>query len=170
MAPKELRDAKASHEKHHAKTVKLAHPDEKQDRKLVDKMVKKDALTGRSCGGSAKRASGGTTKAKADSGKKPRTQVNIVVAPKGQGQAGPAQAPMPGPAGVAPSRPAGPVVPPPSGPSGPTPAGGLAALGRPGAKCGGKIARAIGGKITGYDAGSGSGEGRLEKERKERRK
>ena len=166
---KELKAANISHGKHHAKITKMAaHPDEKQDRKLVDKMVKKDALTGRSCGGSAKRASGGATK---DGGKKPaKTQVNIVVAPKGQGQAGPAPAPMSGPVAAVPSRPPVPAAIP-AGPSGPAPAGGLAAL-RPGAKNGGKLPqkRAVGGKVTGYDAGAGSGKGRLEKERKAERK
>lgn len=54
------------------------HPDEKQDRKLIDKMVKKDALTGKCSGGRTARATGGRTKGKTD--------INIVIAPSAGGQ------------------------------------------------------------------------------------
>jgi hypothetical protein len=135
------------------------HPDEREDRALVKKMVKPASLTGKSHGGSC-HAAGGKAK------KKPSVQVNVLSAPRG-GQAG---APLPA-AGMAgpvpqgaslPSRPAVPATPmvPPGRP------GGLGALAGvpPTAKHGGKVAkRANGGKITGYDAGAVSGEGRLEK-------
>ena len=160
---KELKEARASHAAHHAKMSKLAHPDEKQDRALVDKMVKPNALTGRSCGGSAttKRAHGGSVKGK--SGKKPGTQVNIVVAPKRDGAAAlPNGAPMPGPGAGMPSPAQVPAAPP--RPAPPPQGGGIAALGAP-RKHGGQVKRATGGSIKWLKAGSGSGEGRLEKTR-----
>jgi hypothetical protein len=187
----------------HSRMKKMAgHTDEKEDRKLVSKMVKKDALTGRCNGG--KRADGG----RAEGGKAPKKggkpNISITVAPRSGGdRAGPPESPMPMPvpAGAMPSRTAGPVIPPP-GPGGP--AAGLAALrAMPpvGAKRGGKVSkradggaagaggslmgsapsRALsklkslppennglvnakrGGKVKGYDAGAGSGDGRLEK-------
>ena len=117
------------------------HSDAKQDRALIDKMVKPSAL---------KRAAGGHVKAP----KKPSTAVNIVIAPKGTDSAPigagsaaplvpPRLAPRPAPA-------------PAPMPDGPPPAGPM------GAKRGGAIKRAAGGKV-GMTAGAASGEGRLEK-------
>jgi hypothetical protein len=164
-----------THEEHHKRMVKMAHPDEREDRSLVKKMVKPAALTGRARGGVAP---GGK-------GKKPGTQVNLLIAPRGgQDRAGPvpgSPAASPAPGAGMPSRPPVPVaVPrPPVGP-----AGGLAALqgaggapGMPGVKRGGSVKsaakhkeskpkRAAGGGVKclhGYEAGAGSGEGRLEK-------
>ena len=138
-------------------------PDEKEDRSLVHKMVKKDALTGKACGGSIKRAKGGATKGK--------PSVNIVIAPRG-GQNAPAPGVTPGPVVAAPSRPAAPVAP-------VGPAGGLAALRGapvtpPAAKRGGKIdgakrrsseaaKRANGGSLSWQHAGAQSAQGREEK-------
>ena len=124
---------------------------------------KTEKMKGLACGG---RAKGGAAK------KSGKTTVNVVVAGRGGGdRAGmPPASPMaaPGAAAGLPSRPAAPVAPPPS------PGGGLSALGglRPqGAKHGGKVERrASGGKVIGYDAGAGSGQGRLEKERREKRR
>ena len=175
-----MKELKASIAKsHNEKMSKMLgngkHPDAKEDKALVKKMVKPDALTGKACsGGAMKRADGGATHAKGGAAKgKGKTNINVVVAPRGGGdRAGmPPVSPMaaaPG-AGPMPSRPMPPVAPPP-GPGGP--AGGLGALkgpmpGGPGpipAKHGGKIKRAAGGKVSGYDAGAGSGDGRLEKE------
>lgn len=164
--------AKSHNEKMHRMIGK--HPDAKEDKALVRKMVKPDALTGKAaCGGAMKRADGGRAKGGAAKDKKggKGPNINIAIAPRNGGdRAGmPPASPMaaaPG-AGPMPSRPLPPVAPPPGGP-----AGGLGALkgpmpGGPGpipAKHGGKIKRATGGKVSGYDAGAGSGEGRLEKE------
>ena len=129
-----------------------AHSDAKEDRSLVKQMVKPAALTGRATGGAAKK-------------KAPKTQVNVVVAPR-SGQA------VPVAAGQAPGAVRGPSLS--SAPAAPvanpsTQGGGLAALQgiRPvPAKKGGAIKRELGGKVqkvTGYRAGSESGEGRLER-------
>lgn len=132
-----------------------AHSDVAADKKLVKKMVKPDALTGRAAGGKA------PSKSKSKSGKG-KTSVNIVVAPRAGGDR-PVPVPVPAPGvgagpGAMPSRP--PVPPPPSP--------GLAGLRNapppgvgPMAK-GGKVKkRASGGRV--YDAGAATGEGRLEK-------
>jgi hypothetical protein len=171
---------------HHERMVKMAgHPDAKEDRSLVKKMVKPAALTGRKSGGEAdgkKRAMGGALPGEKHKGKSkaPKSQVNVVIAPRGGGDragmppASPAAMAGPGPA--MPSRPPVPAPMPPrpmAGPGGP----GIGAMGAmPGAKKGGKIAahkkRAAGGEVgnvtkpralKGYDAGAGSGDGRLEK-------
>jgi hypothetical protein len=128
------------------------HSDAKQDIALIKREVKPDAL---------KRAAGGSVKHK-----KPHTQINIAVAPHGDG-------PVPAPGGVGAAAPAPLPRPAPQ----PIPAGGpnIGALpgGRPmptapgpmgpmGAKHGGKVARAAGGKVH-MTAGAANGEGRLEK-------
>ncbi len=131
---------------------KVGHPDVMEDRKVIKEMVKPSALTGRADGG---RAPKGQHKGK--------TQVNVVVAPRGEDR--PVPVPVPngvGPAGPAPmpSRP----VPPPAMPvaAGAPNIGNLPA--RPmGAKSGGKVSkRAAGGKVH-MEYGAGSGPGRLEK-------
>ena len=62
-----MKDLKASIAKsHNEKMHKMIgkHPDAKEDRSLVRKMVKPDALTGKAaCGGAMKRADGGATRA-----------------------------------------------------------------------------------------------------------
>ena len=162
---------------HHARMVKMAgHSDEREDRALVKKMVKPAALTGKRHGGeAAKRAMGGAMP-KHKGKVAPKSQTNILISPRGAG-APPAASPaaMAGP-GPMPSRPAVPV------PGGPAGGPGLGAMpGAMGAKKGGKVEhkkRANGGDVMGkdasdytktksmkgYDAGAGSGEGRLEKE------
>jgi hypothetical protein len=136
-----------------------AHSDVAEDKKLVKKMVRPDALTGRAAGGAAPKKSGGKGKGK--------TQVNVIVAPRAGGDR-PVPVPVPasgagaGPSGPMPSRPP---VPPPS-PSGPPP--GLAGLRNappPGAgpmAKGGKVKRRANGGAT-YTAGAASAEGREEK-------
>jgi len=132
------------------------HTDEAADRSLVKKMVKPSSLTGKKTGGTCHSKGGAAGK------KRPKTQVNVVVAPRGDGARAvpvPVGGPTPGAAGATlPSRPSAPAVP---------PTGGLGALaGAPMAKRGGKIKkRAAGGlvkRVTGYDAGD-NGIGRLEK-------
>jgi hypothetical protein len=170
---------------HHERMVKMAHPDKREDRSLVKKMVKPAALTGRKHGGEAgeKRAMGGAMPAGKHKGKSaPKSQTNILIAPRGGGSPAPGMLPaspaaMAGPAGV-PSSPPRPVSAP--MPPRPAPGPGIGAMGAmPGAKKGGKVAAkehkklAAGGEVgnltkpkplKGYDAGAGSGEGRLEKE------
>lgn len=95
---------------HHARMMKMAgaHSDAKEDRSLVKKMVKKEALTGRARGGMLPGEKG---KGKAA----PKSQTNILIAPRGGGdRAGMPPASggaMPGPAAM-PSGPAGPGMPP----------------------------------------------------------
>ena len=143
-----------AHASHAAKTKRLTgHSDEKADRALVHKMVKPKALTGKAKGGEC-HANGGPAKHK-----KAKTQVNVIVPQS------PARA-VPVPVGPAPG--AGPAPMPSRGPAPVAPAGAP----MPAAKRGGKIKRASGGsvmKIHGYDAGAGSGEGRIEKEEHMRR-
>ena len=101
------------------------HPDEKEDRALVKKMVKRTSLTGKKDGGKTpltrqKRADGGRTSnsnknSKSDK-QKPTMHTTIVISPHSKGQAGPQGI------GSAPMRPpVGPSVP----PSGGLPSGGL---------------------------------------------
>lgn len=133
---KEIKEAAAK--SHAEKTHKMSgHSDEREDRCSGGKLAK---------GGAAKK--GG------------KTQVNVVVAPRGGQNPTPAPG-APGPAGVSPPfRPAGPA---------PAPGGGLGAL--QGAKRGGEVkSRAHGGRVTGFHAGAGTGEGRLEKEEHYKRK
>lgn len=151
---------------HHARMVKMAHPDEREDRSLVKRMVKSSALTGKKCGGEAKRAMGGALPGK-KKGKGPKNETNILIAPRGGAGAPPAasSAAMPGAGMPMPSRTPVPALPP-----RPMPAGGpgLGAMPGPmGAKKGGKVEtkkRAAGGEVGKYEAGAGSGPGRLEKE------
>jgi hypothetical protein len=132
----------------------MVHSDEAADRKLIDKMVKPEARTGRAAGGSTRH----------HHEKKPSVAVNVI-APQGAARPVPVPIPVRGVAAAPganlsrspaqlPSSPSGPaaspvrIVPPMQGPLGPV------------AKNGGKIARwATAAKIT---AGSGSGLGRLE--------
>jgi hypothetical protein len=181
---------------HHERMMKMAsHPDEKEDRALIKKMVKPADLTGRKHGGEAdgkKRAAGGALpgeKPKHKGSKAPKSQTNILIAPRGGGLPAPGMLPaspaaMAGPAGGLPSGPPRPMpapMPPRPMAGGP----GIGAMGAmpAGAKKGGKVAahkghkRAAGGEVMGkdvgnvtkpktlkgYDAGACSGEGRLEK-------
>jgi hypothetical protein len=168
---------------HHERMMKMAHPDEREDRSLVKKMVKPAALTGRKHGGEAgeKRAMGGAVPGGKHKGKSaPKSQTNILIAPRGGGSPAPGMLPA-SPAAMAGPGPAMPSRPPVSAPMPPLPAAGpgIGAMGAmPGVKKGGKVAakehkkRASGGEVgnltkskplKGYDAGACSGEGRLEK-------
>ncbi len=151
-----MKDLKAQVAKSHAGKMSRmlgGHTDEKADRALVKKMVKQDALTGKANGGRAK--------------KTPHTSVNVLVAPRGDAAHA---APLPVSGGQAPGQ----MVTPPSRPVAPAVPAGPMPGGMPVAKRGGKISkRANGGglhMLTGYDAGAGSGEGRLEKEAHEKRR
>lgn len=112
------------------------HSDEAADRQLISRMVKPGAL---------KRARGGRTK------KAAQTHVNVMVAPGHPQAALPPGLPAGGGAGPMPGAVSRPPVPPMSPPS----PGGLGSMGGrpPGFARGGRT----------YDAGAGSGEGRLEK-------
>ena len=90
------------------------------------------------------------------------TKVNVIVAPRAGGPVTPGvDGGAAGPAPVMPSRPVRPAAPSLAGLAGPG-AGGL--------KRGGRAHRADGGKVGKFDAGAGSGEGRLEKEAHERKR
>lgn len=97
---------------------------------------------------------------------KPHTKVNVIVAPHVGNRPVPVPVPVregaAGPVGVAPSRP---VV----RPAAPVVSPGLASLAGP-MKKGGKVHRAHGGKVGHFDAGAGSGEGRLEKTEHQKRR
>ena len=146
--------------KAHAAGGKAGHPDEKADRALVKKMVKKESLTGKDCGGRMGRAHGGRTRKAAG-----KTNINIVIAPGG------AKPHMPG-AGMPPMHPgAMPPPPPPMPPAGaappmPMPPGGPGAgpqLPLPiGRKAGGRITK-VASSYKDMEAGSASGEGRMQK-------
>ena len=156
-AHKSQADKKANMLKGHS------HADEREDKSLVKRMVKKDALTGKANGGSTK---------------KPKAALNIIVAPGKSGAA-----PVPGGRVPSPS-PSAQAAPPPARPP---MGGGLSALGNMppnsqpmppragpaqfGAKKGGAVKRrADGGSVSWLKSGAGSGEGRLEKEKHSKRK
>lgn len=108
-------------------------------------------------GGTCK-AHGGATAHKSRPKSKAGTKVNVVVAPQGEDR----PVPIPvsggaaGPVGVGPSR----------LPVQSAPAGGLSGL----MAGGGRAKRAAGGRVGSFDAGAGSGEGRLEKTAHAKRK
>lgn len=118
------------------KMMSEGHPDEKQDKAMIRKMVKSGALTGKKNGGRSAYADGGRAKGS--------TTINIVM-PAGGGDK---PMPMPVPMGAAPApmpRPA-PQMPPQGGAPGVSPT----------------LALKTGGRAT-FTAGAGTGEGRLEK-------
>lgn len=165
-----------------------SHSDEKEDRALVNKMVKKESLTGKKRGGKTvltrqKRADGGKTSNKSDK-QKPTMHTTIVISPH-KGQAGPQSM-------GAPQRPVGPSVPPTglppqlmsglaqalsgagagggglggsSSPQGPMKRGGkvgkLTPINRHPRSSSSRSSHSHGGSV--YTAGAGNGEGRLEK-------
>lgn len=123
---------------------KAKHDDEAEDRAMIKRMVKPDALAGKKDGGRAAYASGGAAKGKGS------TTINIVMPAGGDDK--PALPPMPpAPMPQAAPRPAPQPMPPGPGVS-PT-----LNLNR-----GGRAAFASGGRAH-FSAGAGSGEGRLEK-------
>lgn len=183
---------KKAHEAKHFKKGGRVHSDEKEDRALIKKMVKKDDLKapGKASGGRLdKFARGGGTKHK-----KGGTHINILVAPKGGEAAalpGGAGGPPPGAGGPPPMMPPkGPPGMPPGAGGPPMGAGGPPMMPPPGAggppmmrKAGGRTPSGLstsgnlkawsdraksntkyakGGKVA-MKAGADSGEGRLEK-------
>ena len=145
--------------KAHAKGGKAEHPDVKEDKALVRKMVKKNALTGKKEGGDVKdragRATGGRTR-------KGKTDIKINIIAGGQKPAleglGAAMPPRP-PANI-------PVPMPPAGgpPMGapPMPMGAPPANLPMGRKAGGRITK-VAKSYKDMEAGALSGEGRLQK-------
>lgn len=137
------------------------HSDAAEDKKIVKKMVKPEALTGRAAGGRA------PSKGKPKSKGKARTTVNVVVAPRGGDRPVPVPVPASGAGGGPGAMTSRPPVPPPPGAGAPPPGVGALAGPRPmppGAgpmKKGGAVKRANGGAA--YTAGAATGEGRLEK-------
>jgi hypothetical protein len=151
--------------KAHGGTLKAsggaAHSDVAEDKSLVKRMVKPEALTGRAHGGKA-----AAHKAPAH---KAGTKVNVIVAPRVGNRPVPVPVPVPGggagPVGAMPSRlPVRPAAAPSglAGLAGPAPSGPL--------KNGGKAHRAQGGRVGHFSAGAGSGEGRLEKTEHQKRR
>lgn len=113
----------------------VEHDDEKEDKALIKKEVKSDCLKHRDMGGPIAGGPSGRL-GRGRKGKKPGTNVNVVVAGKGDGPSAPMMPPPalgsgPSAAPVAPK----PIMPPPgAGPAGPV---GLPP--RPGIKHGGKV-------------------------------
>lgn len=128
---------------------KVKHDDEAEDRAMVEKMVKSDAMTGKKEGGRAAYASGGAAKPKGS------TTINIVM-PPGDKQPMPVPIPMGGGAPASAPTPAPRPAPAPQGMQGPG-VNPTLNLNR-----GGRAAYASGGRAH-FTAGAGSGEGRLEK-------
>ena len=160
---KSIRDAVgvSKSAKLHRMTGGAAHSDESADRKLIDRMVKPEARTGR--------AAGGSTKAKAHKGK-PSVTVNVV-SPRGPGQ--PVPVPVPVRVG-APGGGSGPALsrvpsPPPGQPSGPAPIPvknvppQQGPLGPINSRNGGKIKKRANGGSVKFTGGAESGVGRLQK-------
>jgi len=142
--------------KAHGGTLKagdVSHPDAAEDRSMVKSMVKPEALSGRAKGGASPKKGG--------------TKVNVIVAPRVGNRPVPVPVPVSGsaagPSGVGPSRPL-------VQPAAPNSLAGLNAP-QEGLKRGGRPRRASGGKVGKFDAGAGSGVGRIEKtEHQKRRK
>jgi hypothetical protein len=146
----EARKSMESKVKAHGGTCKAhggaAHPDAAEDKAMVKRMVKPEALTGRKQGGKSPAHKAGT-------------KINVIVAPRGKDRPVPVPVPVQGgAAGSAGAMPSRPLVRPAASP-------GLAGLAPPTAplKTGGKAHRANGGKVGSFDAGAGSGDGRLQK-------
>jgi hypothetical protein len=154
-----------------------AHSDAKEDRNLIDKMVKPEARTGKKEGGKAHKAKGGEVVgnsevtgtrptggrlARKSGGKtsgKGKMNVNIIIAQKPDSAMG-AGAPMP--PGAAP-HPIPPPVIPPASMGGGSP-GGMPSAMPSGMPAGMPPMRAAGGRLfPKMDAGGGGAEGRLEK-------
>lgn len=157
--------------KHGGKAEK--HPDVKEDKALVRKMVKKEALTGKKEGGKLSKrlgkAGGGALEMGGESKPKHRkdskvTDIKINILAGGQKPALPMGGAMPpAPAGMPPLPPAlaGAAAAPPAMPMGGLP--GAPAPGIPGRKAGGRITK-VAKSYKDMEAGAGSGEGRLQKE------
>jgi hypothetical protein len=153
----EARKSMESKVKVHGGTCKAhggaAHPDAAEDKAMVKRMVKPEALSGRAKGGASPKKGG--------------TKVNVIVAPHVGNRPVPVPVPVQGgAAGSAGAMPSRPVVRPAASPS----LAGLAGTDSP-LKTGGKAHRANGGKVGHFEAGAGSGDGRLQKtEHQKRRK
>jgi hypothetical protein len=136
------------------------HSDAAEDKSMIKRMVKPEALTGRAHGG----------KSPSKGGHKPGTKVNVIVAPHVGNRPVPVPVPVQGGSagsvGVAPSRP----VVRPAAPAGLAGLAGPAPAPNAPLKCGGKAHRAHGGRVGHFEAGAGSGEGRLEKTEHEKRR
>jgi hypothetical protein len=169
---------------HHAHGGKAEHPDEAEDKKLIKKMIKPEAIKHRAHGGNIMeetgvRPTGGRIARKAGGRAKGKTNVNIVIAQHPAGAMGNPQQPQ-----MPPRPPQGVPVPPPMPPAGMMPSGGapmggmMPPGGMPPMGAGGPMgarppmpqmamARKSGGKvyrtINDMDAGAGGGKGRLEK-------